>query len=337
MTIHLMNLSVYPMDLERYGSSWDVVRNFVFSHDLDGIELLIGSDTPPVVPKGLVHAVHLPSWMGWFRVWHEGKPLPPGIEQDEITYFYGAASPDDLITAFCSVLMHASTFSPSYATFHLCDITIEEYFTRNHSCSSKTVLADAARFFNEAASRFPGSEPPVRIAFENLWWPGLNYYDNEEVLMFMDLLKFTNWCLLLDTGHVMNGLCVHTEEEGIQKTIDTITNLSDRVIRAIDAVHLHYSASAVFQKEHFFCQPPAACISGPYASRMAAVIDTVTRLDEHRPFTLPGCADILRRVSPSFVTHEFLSRDREELSLKIKTQKKALSASEERGKEKLPF
>ncbi|MBN1167189.1 MAG: hypothetical protein JXA44_08700 [Methanospirillaceae archaeon] len=210
--------------------------------------------------------------------------------------------------------------SPSYGTFHLCDITIPEYFTRNHSYSSRTVLASAARFFNAMASQFPGSEPPVRIAFENLWWPGLTYYKNKEVLMFMDLLEFDNWCLLLDTDHIMNGLCVCSEEEGIQKCIDTLSHLSDRVIGAIDAVHLHNSASAAYQKEHYFCEPPAACINRSYASRMSAIIDTVTRLDEHRPFTLPGCAEILKIVSPSFVTHEFLSNTKEELSAKIKTR-----------------
>ncbi|MBN1167190.1 MAG: hypothetical protein JXA44_08705 [Methanospirillaceae archaeon] len=111
MPKHLMNLSLYPMDLARFENNGEVVRQFVSDHHPDGIELLIGTDTPPALPSGLVHAVHLPSWIGWFRVWHEGKPLPPGIEQDEITSLYGAATPDDLITTVGDVLKNAQSLS----------------------------------------------------------------------------------------------------------------------------------------------------------------------------------------------------------------------------------
>lgn len=112
--------------------------------------------------------------------------------------------------------------------------------------------------------------------------------------------------------------------DGIELTIgtDPIPAIPTGLVHT---VHFHYSASAAYQNEHFFGKPPAACINGSYATRMGAIIDTVTRLGEHRPFTLPGCAEIRKIVSPSFITHEFLSRTKDELSAKIKTQTHALA------------
>ncbi len=68
-TRELINFSTHSGDTERFHHDWSAVTAYVQRSGLDGLELLLGYEAPPVLPPGLVQAVHLPFWLTWLDIW----------------------------------------------------------------------------------------------------------------------------------------------------------------------------------------------------------------------------------------------------------------------------
>jgi len=322
--IEIINLSGYSVDLERYNNSWDEVRRFVNSMGCSGVELLIGGEYDGSVPRNLISSVHLPGWLGWVRLWREPESVPVDCDPFKVAYYYGAASPEELIRVFCQNLEKAAYLGAAYAVFHITHIELVDFFTRNHRYTYHEVLSSAASFLNNVCRNYPGGEPPVTIGFENLWWPGLTFLSQKEVDFFTEQLTFDNWIFVLDTGHLMNAGDIRNEEEGIQQVLTTINRLSLQTLERIRSVHFHCSISGQYQKEHFYCAPPQKFADLSYGEQISILMPMIAELDQHRPFTNPMCSHILDIINPDFLVHEFTSRSKEELEMKIRTQKNTL-------------
>ncbi|PWR75835.1 TIM barrel protein [Methanospirillum stamsii] len=320
----IINISGYSVDLSRYNDSWEDVRTFVQNMGCSGVELLMGGEHDDTIPRFLISSVHLPGWLGWVRLWREPETVPVGCDPLKKSYYFGAATPGDLVRTFCDNLTKAARLGAAYAVFHITHIELDEFFTRNHRYTRWEVLSSAASFLNTACKSFHGGEPPVPIGFENLWWPGLTFLSQEEVDYFVDRLEFDNWIFVLDTGHLMNALDVNNEVEGIQKVLSALNRLSDKTLERIQSVHLQCSISGQYQKEHFFCRPPQGFTDLDYGDQISLLMPMISELDQHLPFKNPECIQILEKIRPDYVVHEFTSRSREELEKKIMTQRKAL-------------
>jgi hypothetical protein len=322
----LVNFSTYEVDLERFGNDWKQVQAFCSEQGLDGIELLYGSDLGEnQPPSDLVKTVHFPGWFGWTRTWSDPHSIPHSADPAEIAYYFGADDPENLLNSFCSLLNTARTYNASYGVLHVSHVELEEVFTRQFRRKTHDVLFAAASFVNAVAASYPGGEPPVPIAFENLWWPGLTFKSDDELQYFMDLLQFDNWIFLLDTGHLMNCLEVQTEAEGIQKVVSTLNNLSLQTRDRIRSIHLQCSTSGPYQKEYFYCQPPAGFENLPYREKMGTLIRHIPHIDEHRPFSQKECREIISLIEPDYLVHEFITGSRNELKEKIRKQKETIS------------
>lgn len=321
-----INFSQYDEDLSRFQHDWEEVRRFVTRESLDGIELLIGSgDHPPGIPPGLVTSVHLPGWYGWTRTWGEPASVPKNGDIHETEYYYGAYGPYDLLERFSDNLAYASGLHARYAVLHASHVELEDVFTGACRYSSEEILSRVASCMNALCSRFPGGEPPVPIAFENLWWPGLTFQSDEELQTFSDLLEFDNWFYLLDTGHLMNRILVSSEEEGIARVLSTLEHLSSETRERIRAIHLQCSTSGTYQRTRLRCPPPQGFSTMSYGEKISRLFPHIHGIDEHRPFTDPACAEIIDLVHPEYLVHEFITGSREELEQMIRTQQKTLS------------
>lgn len=318
----LINFSIYEEDLKRFNHNWEEVRTFTKQEGLDGIELLIGSGmATPNIPDGLVKTVHLPGWFGWTRTWKEPHTVPADCDPSEIMYYFGAATPDELQHTFQINIELAANLKAAYGVLHVSHVELEEVYTQAFRYNSKEVLSAAASFVNTACSHYRNGEPPVTLAFENLWWPGLTFRSEEEVQYFTDLLDFDNWMFLLDTGHLMNGLDVRSEQEGIQKVVFALEQLSDETIQRIQAVHLQCSTSESYQQTYLRCNPPPSFSTMPYCGKMIELMGHIPCIDEHRPYSEKSCTKILDLVQPEYLVHEFITRSKEELREKIRKQK----------------
>lgn len=302
--------------------SWDIVGSFIRAEGLDGIELVLGNGTGSVpVPKGLVKTVHLPIWPGWTRAWRDPRSVPAGWDPARIAAHYGAATPEMLMERFRKNLARAEAYRAAYAVIHASHHEPGDHGLQPGRYGSREILASAASFANTLAARFPGGEPPVTLAFENLWSPGLTFLSPGEVEYFTSLLAFDNWIFVLDTGHLMNALQARSEREGIRDVIRAIGRLPAATRQRIRAVHLHCSTSGKYQQEQA-CPLLHPGMTHPEKAR--AYADHLRQIDEHRPFSDTACREIVRMIRPDFLVHEFVADTPEKMQAAIRQQKALL-------------
>jgi hypothetical protein len=302
--------------------SWEMVGSFIRAEGLDGIELVLGNNPGNVpVPDSLVKTVHLPIWPGWTRPWQEPQSIPAGSDPARIASHYGAPTPERLMERFCRNLGQAASFRAAYAVVHASHYEPEETGTQPGRYRPREILAATASFANTLASRYPGGEPPVTLAFENLWFPGLTFLAPGDAEYFTGLLTFDNWIFLLDTGHMMSALQSRSEHEGIRDVIRVIERLPVATRQRIRAVHLHCSTPGEHQEAE---SPPLALDGMPYRKRARALADYHRKIDEHRPFSDPTCRKIVAMLRPDFLVHEFVANSPDTMQAAIRQQKALL-------------
>ncbi|SES70309.1 Xylose isomerase-like TIM barrel [Methanococcoides vulcani] len=324
----LVNFSIYPCDIERFGGDWSSLEQFVSGHGLNGLELLVGNEPLPEIPAHLVHGVHLPSPFAYFKLL-TGDPDLEGLEEWEINIIYGGRNREELISRFCNTMENVSAFDPAYAVFHVSYVETDQVFTRNHGCTDEDVLCATADLLNEAVSHFPDGEPPVRLFFENLWWPGLTLLDPELTLRFSDMLDFNNWAFLLDTGHFMNAtMCCNEENCAVGTVLDRLDKLPREIIEKIEGMHFHYSLSGDYQKESILPQHPPHLQEKNFSESYMDIMEHVGKIDQHMPFSITKCKDIVDIVSPNYLTHEFVTKGLDELDRKLRLQCGSLNGNQ---------
>ena len=319
----LMNFSIYDFDLNKFEGSFENVKNLVKILALDGLELLVNFDpVPEKIPKEIVKAVHLPSFMGWMRIWKdEAFKIPKQIEDNSIKYFYGGRNRDEIVSNFCECLSCAKELNPAYGVFHATFTEVESAFSKEQLYSDREILYATAELLNETASSFPGGEPPFDIYIENLWYPGLKFLDSDLTLEFMDNLEFKRWKFLLDTGHLMNATqeC-NDEEKSIDTIIECLEKLDSEIIKNINGMHLQLSTSGDYQKN---TNEPEKYSDISFNEKYCLIIDHLRSVDEHRPFSSEKCREIIDYIRPEFLTHELQTKTGQELENSLRQQIKA--------------
>jgi hypothetical protein len=222
---------------------------------------------------------------------------------------------------FCRNLGRAAAFRAGYAVVHASHYEPGETGAQPGRYSSREILAAAASFANALASRYPGGEPPVTLAFENLWFCGLSFLAPGDAEYFAGLLTFDNWIFVLDTGHLMNALQSVSEHEGIRDVIRMIDRLPVATRQRIRAVHLHCSTSGNHRQA---ASPPLALAGMPYRKSALAHADYHRQIDEHRPFSDPACRKIVAMLRPDFVVHEFVANSPDAMQAAIRQQRALL-------------
>jgi hypothetical protein len=322
----LVNFSIYDHDVDRFGGDWKALGRFLASSGLDGVELLIGFDPLPDIPLGIVRGVHLPSFMGWLRVWEGSIDFPETAEDGEIRMLYGARTAAELQERVRTVLEHAALLSPEYAVFHACYIEPAQVYATAPHRDDAHVLGVLAEFLNAICSRYPGGEPPVRILFENLWWPGLTFLDGSAAEGFGGQLEFDNWGFMFDTGHLLAALrsCA-TEDDAVDLLLPVIDGLPDTVLDRIEGVHLHCSLHPEACRAALDVPMPEGFEEQSLLEQYREVMGLIGAMDQHKPFSTPRCAEVVEALDPVFCTHEFVTRTLEEFRAAIARQHAALN------------
>lgn len=315
-----MNFSIYEYDLKKFDDSWDNLRRLLKRLQIDGLELLVNfEEVPKGIPTDLVTSVHLPSFMGWYRLWEdENFSVPEYIPEESVKYFYGGHSREELISNFCECLSYASVLKPEYGVFHAAYTEIDTAFQKTQPYSDHDILKGTAEFLNEVASRFPGGEPPFDIYIENLWYPGLTFLNPDAALDFIGQLEFKRWNLLLDTGHLMNATrsCCE-EEDAIDTVLEVLGRLDEEVIDRIDGIHFQLSTSGNYLNE---MKEPENYSTMILDEKYACIYELLRNVDQHRPFSSARCGEIVDFVSPHFLIHELQAKTALEIEEVISQQ-----------------
>lgn len=290
---HLLSHTVYG-GRELFGED---PYGFLGSIGADGIELLTSYEEPDPWYRGLAESVHLPYATDWLAAW-EGRPYD--LDDDCALFYMFGRSRDDVVSNVTRAIELASSLSPAYGVFHAANGDIPELCMRRHSRDDRQVLSDLAEMVNTVVAGFPGGEPPFRILFENLWWPGLRLVDESDYRFLAGKLEFEDWGICLDTGHMMNCLPdIRTESDGIEALLDIFRGYSRDLVDSVVAVHFHWSASWDYRSSF-----EERRMEGSAYDFIGTAYPHIMRIDQHMPFSDPRCAELLDVLEPDFVTHE---------------------------------
>ena len=321
----LMNLSLYEADMCVFDSDWGNIEEFLKKHDLDGIELFVDHSPIPDIPSKLIEAVHLPYWMGRHRAWVDDSVFSSEMDEFEKFFLFGGSSRDEVISNFQRSMDNALSLEAAYGVFHVAYVEMENVFTRDFNCSDRDVMDTTAEFLNESVNIYPNGEPPIRLFFENLWWPGLTFLDPVDTQYFIDQLDFENWAFILDVGHLMNATMVCTNEnDSIDMVLSVLSKYSDELMDRFEGIHFHHSLSGNFMQGKKCIDVPDNYCDLSFSERFGKVMDVVGQIDHHLPFKSNKCSKIVDLVSPDYLTHEFMLGDFESIDYKISTQRSAL-------------
>lgn len=292
---NLFSYTVYQ-DPEAFGSD---IAGFLKEHQCDGLELLTSFEQPPDVFSSSLVTVHLPYAIDWLSAWegrcydvddNESRLISFGRNRDEIIY--------NIRKSICSV----SHLNPAHGVMHACNADIPEMYLHNYSRSDLYVVNVFCEIVNEVMSCFPKSEPPFKIVFENLWWPGLRMLDDSGFRVLESKLEFDNWGLCVDTGHMMSCIPkIYTEEDGIDALLKVFDGYPKDMVDRISASHFHYSASGHYRetfREMGFDE------NTDVSERITNAFSHVGKIDQHLPFSLERCNELVEALRPEYLIHE---------------------------------
>ncbi|MBR6204020.1 MAG: hypothetical protein IKQ60_03015 [Candidatus Methanomethylophilaceae archaeon] len=296
---HLLSYSVYQ-DMGFFGRT---PRKLLDGMGCDGLEMLTSYEPPPESHRELSSSVHLPYATDWLAAW-EGRPYDFD-EYQSLYYMYGR-SPEEVVFNISKAVSCASVLSPPYGVMHLGNGSVPYLHCHEQPFSDDHVIKAFAEVMNRVVASMPGGEPPFRILFENLWWPGLRMTDGRGFRTLEDRIEFSDWGLCIDTGHLMSCLPrIYTEQDGIDALLDVFAGYSQDIIEKVQTVHFHYSASGEYRESFEEVVPGDT----PLKEYVIGMYPHVGKIDQHMPFSDPRCKDLLDILKPEYVTHEMPGSD----------------------------
>jgi len=323
---NLMDFSVHPSDVNRFANAWDGLQEYLVEKQLDGVELLIGYEHPAeAVPRDIVKSVHLPFWLTWLEVWRKGaaaaKHYYPGMTNDQLRFCCGGEDAAEMIATQKQLWEYAALFQPAHAVVHASNVELEHTYTQDFTYKNTEVLAGLADLLNRTAQEFEDGEPPVKLAIENSWWPGLDFLFPAELDDFAGRLEFSNWNLLLDTGHLMNtNPALRCEDEAVDFVLDRVSRLSKEAQARIQSLHLNCSLSGIYQVEQLQQGLPANWSDMNFPEKYSLTRNYVLKIDQHLPFQTDRVKEIIQEITPEIVVHDFITKSIDEYSEKLEQQ-----------------
>lgn len=315
----LFNLTTSADDLDRFedqGALADFMCGF------DGVELLVcGEDERQIVPKERVIGVHLGSFPYWLDFWRgdEAALIREFGTLKNCERCYGGADRSALLERFRADLAAAGRYGAEYVVFHVSDAGIEESFTGRYRHTSQEVADASCELLNEL---FRDARYRPTLLLENLWQPGLTFTDPAVTRRLIDGVAYENKGFMLDTGHLFHtNERIRTQEEGL-RYVNAMLNAHGALCEMIRGVHLHQSVTGEYCRA-VRENPPA--LEPAYPERVRQMYLHAFRVDLHRPFTCPGVRKLVERISPEYLTFEFITENRGQLRAFLQEQKEALT------------
>ncbi|WP_455657066.1 hypothetical protein [Phascolarctobacterium sp.] len=311
----LFNYCSLPMYEAAFPEVEQNLQSVIREFGLAGIEQRVYQPAGQVPYSDLTVGVHLnywPEWMNFF--WGNQKALSQSFAdaQQLKDYYGGAANVGEWLDVIKNNLQAALSVQPEYLVWHVSNASDKEVFTFDFQYTDEQVLEATAALFNSVCHVIPDN---VSVLFENLWWPGLRLLEPELVENFFSSLKTKHVGIMLDTGHLMNTNKYLTDECAgiayIQRTIDKLGDLKD----LIRGVHLSCSLSGEYQQTFAKVMPPQ--------TDFAALLTHIAKIDQHRPFSDAGAAEILEKVQPQYLVHELFYDNFADMGVKLAQQQLA--------------
>ena len=295
----LMNFTTSPDDVKRYSSAGDL-REYYQKYGLNGLE---------VMPLSYQED----------HIWREPE-LCPVIEPDMVTGVHACCISDwmgldraFLLEHYRKDLDYAQAMRAEYVVFHVTQVTDEEVYTYQMKHTDEEVIDAACDFINELLKK---EDYSFWFLMENLWWPGLTFRSPACTRRLLDGIHYEKKGLVLDTGHFMHTDLELVSQEEALFSLNRMLDIHEEVLRYIKGVHIHQSLTGPYVKnwlkeDNIIPEDQEECFCRLY--------EHIFAIDRHEPFTACGIKEFIQRISPLYVTLEYITRGREEHASYLET------------------
>ena len=313
------NQTTSRFDLERFSSRGDMLE---YMKGFDGLELMcLDDDERGIIPPGRVVGLH----MGFFPYWLDFRNgecaalIEEFGSQERCFEEYGGDGVGALLARFRRDLADAERLGASYVVFHVSDGSTRELITGRFRHSDEEVVDATAEILNELMSGLTDYRPELLL--ENLWYCGLTFTRPEITRRLLSAVQYEKTGLMLDTGHLMHTNPAIVTQSDAAEYINRMLDEHGELCSRIRGVHLNRSLSGEFLRSTRL-NPP--CLADDYDARTAQLYAYLFELDRHEPFDVPEAARLVERISPEYLTFEFITRDRAEHRAYLERQLAAL-------------
>ncbi len=315
----LFNLTTSLNDMERFQNRAELLA---LMEGFDGVELLVCEpDERNIVSRERVFGVHMgyfPYWLDFWRC-NETALIQEFGSLEACEQYYGGSTREALLARFRGDLAAAEAYGAEYVVFHVSDASIQESFTGKYAHSSAEVIDAACELLNEL---FSDATYRPALLLENLWQPGLTFTDPALTRRLLDGVAYENTGFILDTGHLFHtNESIRTQEEGL-RYIHAMLDSHGALVERIRGVHLHQSITGEYCR-NIRAHPPA--LKPTYEERAWQMFEHAFKVDLHRPFTCPGVRELIERISPDYLTFEFITENTFQHKAFLQEQKQALA------------
>lgn len=282
----MINFSTSSDDVNRYKSA-DDLRSFYRQFGCAGLELMyMEADTKHLLKPDMIVGLHLCCAGNWMELEPSGQ--------------------EALLTRYRSELDYAQKMQAEYVVFHITQVTDEESLTYHFRHSDAEVIEAACAFINRLLE---GKDYSFHFLMENLWWPGLTFLDPSLTNRLLEGVRYEKKGFMLDTGHFMHtNLRLRTQDEAIDY-LNHMLDAHEALLPMIKGIHLHQSLTGAYVED--YRRHPARPETDP-AKLFCQTYEHIFRIDKHLPFTAPGVRALAERISPLYLTYEYISSSREE-------------------------
>ena len=312
------NMTTSSEDTRRFESRDDFLE---FMNGFDGVELMqFEEDTRGIIPKERVIGLHMGYFPYWIDFWNgDLEAVAREFDSLDCAYsFYGGRDRSAIVERYRRDLEYAHRWGAEYVVFHVSEATIAETFHLKYRHTDEEMIDATIELLNELFAEEDGS---IALLMENLWQPGLTFTRPEMTRRLLDGVRYPNKGIMLDTGHILHtDLKLRTQEEGLAY-IHSLLDLHGDLCRHIRGMHLNQSLTGDYM-EKTMLNPPD--LSGSYADRSAKMFWHAFAVDKHLPFICKGVDELVRRVSPEYLTFEFITSDRPQHRQYLDAQRRAL-------------
>lgn len=288
---HLLCDSIYSVD--------HTIPSMIL--DTDGVELLTGHSPVSGYPLEKVSSVHLPYATDWYGIWSGKRGVSDDVDDQSVPFMYYGHDRGSIVRNIADMIGYAAPLRPAYGVFHACNANFDDLSPVGHSESDTDVMYALTEILNDVAASF-GGRMPFALALENLWWPGFRMLDPSGYRYLEGHLEFDDWCICLDTGHLLIAAGGSDDEAGSIEMLNRIADSYPKdMLDRIRAMHLHDNTSGPFIRSF---QLPEGFYDHGHMGRYSVAYRFICDMDQHRPFTDPSIVDYVERLSPDFVNHE---------------------------------
>ena len=313
----LFSLTTDPYDLARFSSHDEFA---CLLEGFDGVELMyLGDDTRGIVQKEQVVGFHLYGISYWYDLWKGDEKALLGEfgSLDACERYFGGTTRQALIQKMRAELEHALRYEAEYAVFHIADASIQESMTRRFRHSDEEIAEAACELINIIFR----DAPPIKLLIENLWYPGFAFTRPDITRFILNSIHHKQTGIMLDTGHLLHtNTSLRSQEEGLRYIHNMLDKHGD-LCAAIKGIHLNQSLSGEFA-EHTKNNPPR--LAPTFNERVNQLYTYIFQIDRHLPFTGKGITELVERISPEYLTFEFITSSLEEHKQFLSAQKRAL-------------